>query len=354
MTPFDSLVIGAGQAGLSASHHLRRLGIEHVVLDANTHAGGAWQHRWDSLTMADVHGVADLPDAPAPGASSARANEVIACWFDDYEQSHDLPVLRPVRVERVTDEEGLLVVHAEAGTWTTRTLVNATGTWTHPFVPTYPGQRDFAGEQWHTVAYPGREHFRGRRVLVVGGGASAVQFIGELATIAHVQWVTRRPPAWSAEFSGRRAIEMVEQRVREGRPPASVVSVTGLSLRPQEMAAARTGVYERRREMFERIERDGVRWADGSTEAFDAILWATGFRPAVRHLAPLGLRSPEGGIALLPGSRDVQTSVTAAADPRVQLVGYGPSASTIGGNRAGRAAALAVRAHLAAAGPALP
>ena len=189
MTPFDSLVIGAGQAGLSASFHLRRLGIEHVVLDANPHAGGAWQHRWDSLTMGDVHGVADLPDAPAPGESEDRANEVIACWFDDYEQSHDLPVLRPVRVDRVTDDAGLLVAHAGDRTWTGRTLVNATGTWTHPFVPSYPGPRNFAGEQWHTVAYPGREHFRGMRVVVVGGGASAVQFIGELTPIAHVQWV---------------------------------------------------------------------------------------------------------------------------------------------------------------------
>jgi hypothetical protein len=98
--------------------------------------------------------------------------------------------------------------------------------------------------------------------------------------------------------------------------------------------------------MFERIEPDGVRWADGSFERADVILWATGFRPAVGHLAPLHLRSEHGGIALLPGTADVQTSVTAAADPRVQLVGYGPSASTIGGNRAGRAAALAVRRYL--------
>jgi len=344
--PLDSIVIGAGQAGLSASFHLRRLGIGHVVLDANERAGGAWQHRWDSLTMADVHGVADLPDAPAPGGSHDRANEVIARWFDDYEDEHELPVIRPVRVDAVTDEDGLLVARAGERSWTARTLVNATGTWSHPFVPSYPGQRDFAGDQWHTVAYPGREHFRGRRVVVVGGGASAVQFIGEIAPIAHVVWVTRRPPVWSDEFSGRDAIGLVERRVREGRPPASVVSVTGLRLRPQEMAAARTGVYERRRPMFERIERDGVRWADGGFEPADTILWATGFRPAVRHLAPLGLRSPAGGIALLPGTSDVQTSVTAALDPRVQLVGYGPSASTIGGNRAGRAAALAVRRHL--------
>lgn len=342
----ESLVIGAGQGGLSASFHLRRLGVDHVVLDANERAGGAWQHRWDSLSMADVHGVADLPDAPAPGGSGAQANEVIAQWFDEYEQTHDLPVLRPVRVESVTDEDSLLVVRAGARSWTTRTLVNATGTWTHPFVPTYPGQRDFAGEQWHTVAYPGREHFRGQRVVVVGGGASAVQFIGETAPVAEVTWVTRREPVWNTQFSGREAIAMVERRVREGRPPASVVSVTGLALRPQEMAAARTGVYGRRRPMFQRIERDGVRWSDGSFVAADAILWATGFRPAVRHLAPLGLRSSQGGIALLPGSRDVQTSVTSAVDPRVQLVGYGPSASTIGGNRAGRAAAMAVRRQL--------
>jgi hypothetical protein len=95
--------------------------------------------------------------------------------------------------------------------------------------------------------------------------------------------------------------------------------------------------------MFERIESDGVRWGDGSFEPVDVILWATGFRPAVDHLAPLHLRSSYGGIALLPGGSDVQTAVTAAADPRVQLVGYGPSASTIGATRAGRAAALAVR-----------
>ena len=137
----------------------------------------------------------------------------------------------------------------------------------------------------------------------------------------------------------------------KGMPPASVVSVTGIALREQEQEAARLGAYDDRRPMFDRIEPDGVRWddpADGQPafEPVDVILWATGFRPAVTHLAPLQLRSEHGGIALLPGGSDVQASVTAARDPRVQLVGYGPSASTIGGNRAGRAAALAVRRYL--------
>ncbi|UMG91415.1 NAD(P)-binding domain-containing protein [Nocardioides sp. TF02-7] len=345
MEAHDAVVIGAGQAGLSASYHLRRLGLDHVVLDADERPGGAWQHRWDSLTMEDVHGVADLPAAPAPGGSRDRANEVLPAWFARYERDHRLPVLRPVRVDRVTDDGDLLVVHAGDRTWTTRTVVNATGTWTRPFVPRYPGQETFRGEQLHTVDYPGADHFAGRRVLVVGGGASAVQFLGELAPVTETLWVTRREPVWREDWTedvGRQAISFVEERVRRGLPPASVVSVTGLALRPQERLAEELGAY-RRRPIFDRIEPHGVRWADGAYEPVDVILWATGFRPAVAHLAPLRLRSEHGGIALVRQGADVQTAVTAAADPRVQLVGYGPSASTIGANRAGRAAALAVR-----------
>ena len=341
----DSVVIGAGQAGLSASYHLRRLGLEHVVLDADDAPGGAWRHRWDSLSMDDVHGVADLPAGRAPGRGRDRANVVIPAWFGAYERTHGLPVVRPVRVDRVENAGDLLVVRAGSRSWTTRTVVNATGTWTRPFVPYYPGQETFRGEQLHTVDYPGADHFRGKRTLVVGGGASAVQFLGELRPLTETVWVTRTEPVWrdgAGEFDGRAAIALVEERVRRGLPPRSVVSVTGLRLRPQEQEAARLGAYERR-PMFARIEPDGVRWADGSFERVDVILWATGFRPAVAHLAPLGLTSRYGGIRLLTSTSDVQSATTSAVDPRVQLVGYGPSASTIGGNRAGRAAARAVQ-----------
>jgi len=340
----DSVVIGAGQAGLSTSYHLTRLGIGHVVLDANAQAGGAWQHRWDALTMDDVHRVADLPGQPLPEAvGRERANEFVPAYFDDYERRHRLPVVRGVDVEAVRDLDGLLRVEAADGrTWLARTLVNATGTWRRPFVPHYPGQASFRGRQLHTVDYPGPEAFRGRRVLVVGGGASAVQFLGALRPVTDTIWVTRREPVWRTggfgEVEGREAVAQVEERVRQGLPPRSVVSVTGLMLRPQEQEAARLGAYERR-PMFSRIETDGVRWADGTFEPVDVILWATGFRPDVDHLAPLRLRSPRGGIQL---GDTPATATTAVADPRVQLVGYGPSASTIGANRAGRVAARAV------------
>ncbi|GAA5156475.1 NAD(P)-binding domain-containing protein [Nocardioides marinquilinus] len=335
----DSVVVGAGQAGLSASYHLRRRGLEHVVLDADAGPGGAWQHRWDSLTMADVHGVAALPDSDPPGRPDGRANTVVPAYFAAYERTHDLPVVRPVQVDRVEDAgtDDLLVVRAGDRSWTTRTLVNATGTWTRPFVPHYPGAETFGGTQLHTVDHPGAEWFRGRRTVVVGGGASAVQLLGEIAPVTDTLWVTRRAPVWRTDDftpeAGRAAVALVEDRVRRGLPPASVVSVTGLALREQERAAEALGAYVRR-PMFASLEPDGVRWADGTFEPVDVVLWATGFRPAVGHLAPLHLRSPHGGIRL--------DGTTAVADPRVQLVGYGPSASTIGANRAGRVAARGV------------
>ncbi|MCS3843844.1 cation diffusion facilitator CzcD-associated flavoprotein CzcO [Microbacterium sp. AK031] len=346
----ESIVIGAGQAGLSTSYHLKRLGTEHLVLDANAIAGGAWQHRWDALTMNDVHGVAELPGSTPPARDAKQANVVVPASFAEYERMHELPVIRPVHIDRVTDGEGMLRVHAGEREWRARTIVNATGTWTQPFLPHYPGMETFVGEQLHTVDYPGPEHFRGKRVLVVGGGASAVQFLGALAPITETLWVTRREPVWRDDDftpeAGAAAVALVEQRVARGLPPQSVVGVTGLMLRPQEREAERLGAYADRRPMFQRIEPDGVRWADGLFEQVDVVLWATGFRPAIAHLAPLHLRSDAGGIQLDRNGR----GTTAVKDPRVQLVGYGPSASTIGANRAGRTAAKGVQRALSMTG----
>ncbi|MFF2744356.1 NAD(P)-binding domain-containing protein [Kitasatospora sp. NPDC058048] len=340
----DVLVVGAGQAGLSAAYHLGRRGFApyragvdggFVVLDANAVPGGAWAHRSPSLRMATVHGVHDLPDAELPPPDpGARAREVVPEYFAAYEVRHALPVVRPVAVRAVRAEserpDARLLVETDHGVWSTRALINATGTWTRPFLPHYPGH--FAGRQLHYAEYRGPEEFAGRRVLVVGGGASAVQVLSEVAAVGETVWVTRSEPLYhdgpfTPEY-GRAVVAKVEERVRQGLPVRSVVSVTGLGpsvalRRAQELGALR------RRPMFDRLTEHGVAWGDEELPV-DAIVWATGFRPEVGHLAPLGLRSPGGGIAL--------TGTRATADPRVHLVGYGPSASTVGANRAGRAA----------------
>ncbi|MGW5603669.1 NAD(P)-binding domain-containing protein [Streptomyces rochei] len=345
----EVVVIGAGQAGLAAAHHLRRTGFEperdFVALDHSPGPGGAWQFRWPSLTYGKVHGMHALPGMELTGADPARPSaEVISEYFAAYEETFDLRVRRPVDVRAVREGTGeRLLVETSDGAWSTRALINATGTWDRPFWPRYPGQETFRGRQLHTARYAGPEEFAGQRVVVVGGGASGTQHLLELAPYAAATtWVTRRPPVFREgpfdENAGRAAVALVEERVRRGLPPKSVVSVTGLPLNDAIRAGLESGVLDRL-PMFDRITEEGVEWADGRRVAADVILWATGFRPVIDHLAPLRLREAGGGIRV-EGTR-------AVADPRVHLVGYGPSASTIGANRAGRAAVRDIRRLLA-------
>ena len=160
-TPVDVVVIGAGQAGLSAAYHLRRRGFvpvdrpegdaeTFVVLDANAAPGGAWQHRWASLKMATVNGIHELPGYAVPSADPRTASrDVLPPYFRAYEDEFDLAVRRPVRVSAVRRADdsasGRLLVDSDAGGWAARYVVNATGTWTRPFWPHYPGQTRFRG-----------------------------------------------------------------------------------------------------------------------------------------------------------------------------------------------------------------
>ncbi|WP_110037294.1 NAD(P)-binding domain-containing protein [Nocardia neocaledoniensis] len=363
-TDFDILVIGAGQAGLSAGYHLRRLGLEperdFLIVDHAPGPGGAWQFRWPSLTLTTVNRVHDLPgmsfaETLPPGSESAPAATAVPHYYELYEKRFDLRVHRQVTVRVVCDRtaDGQAcdgrgeVLHVEtegAGTLRTRGLINGTGTWEHPFIPVYPGADTFAGRQLHTRDYRTAAEFAGKHVVIVGGGISAVQLLDEISQVTSTTWVTRREPVFRAEpfrpEDGRAAVAIVEDRVRRGLPPGSVVSVTGLPLDARLRAARDRGVLDRQ-PMFERIEPTGVRWADGRFQTADVILWATGFRSALDHLAPLRLRGPGGGITMT-GRLATQVEV----DPRVHLIGYGPSASTIGANRAGRAAAVELTEYL--------
>lgn len=339
-------VIGAGQAGLSSAYHLKRGGLApgrgFIVFDENEKAGGAWQYRWPSLTLSTVNRIHDLPglafsDAAHDAGLSVEAAVAVPAYFAAYESAFDLRVARPVKVVLVTRRGQRFRIETDRGVFSARGLISATGTWTSPFIPDVLGRETFRGRQLHTHDYKTAGEFAGQHVLVVGGGISAIQLLDEISQVTRTTWVTRREPQWRRgpfdADAGRAAVKLVEERVRAGLPPRSVVSVTGLPVNERTEAMRARGVLVRR-PMFDEIAADGVRWAYGTSLQVDTILWCTGFRSSLDHLAPLLLREAGGGIVM---SGRLATQV--AKEPRVHLVGYGPSASTIGANRAGSAAA---------------
>ena len=202
--------------------------------------------------------------------------------------------------------------------------------------------------------------------MVVGGGISATQFLLELAKVTETLWATRRPPNFtSREFDGSWGLEVeraVRSRTLAGLAPASVVRTTGLPIRKDFRYGVESGVLVSRG-MFDAVLPHGVhfpgRAAEDQTtseglgpsasdhlampeswqpfehervEEIDVIFWNTGFRAALNHLAPLRLRTPDGGISM-------ETEVSVKNDRRVFLVGYGSASSTVGATRAGRIAA---------------
>lgn len=367
---YRAIIIGAGQAGLAAAHELSRCGLtlgpdgDVLILDANDGPGGAWRHRWDSLTLGKAHGIADLPglpmDRPDPETPASR---LVADYYGTYEHTFDMQVLRPAPVRRVTPgPHHLTVTLDDARSFTTDLVLNSTGTWDNPFIPYIPGIENFRGRQLHTKDYVRKEDFAGQRTLVVGGGLSAVQFLLELAPVTDTIWATHRPPNFTKrEFDagwGLAVEDAVRERTFAGRRPASVVRTTGIPQLPAYLDGVADGTLVSRG-MFDRITDTGVVFGPPKSEVaagygpsrsnelqvpeswdplpagtamdVDVIFWNTGFRPALRHLAPMKLRGPEGGIRML-------DEVTPAADHRILLVGYGSTASTVGATRAGRLA----------------
>lgn len=344
----DIVVIGAGQAGLALGYYLRRTGRSFVLLDAEAGPGGAWRRTWDSLRLFSPARWSSLPGWIMRGGPDyyPTRDEALA-YLTAYEERYQLPVERPVAVRAVARRGDRLAVETSAGTWLARAVVSATGTWGNPYIPLYPGHERFQGTQIHSANYRSPGLFRGKRVLVVGGGNSGAQILAEVSQVADATWITRRPPTFLPDdVDGRDLFEWATERYlarQEGREPQVPEGGLGDIVMVPPVREARDRDALRSVRPFTRLTEEGVIWPDGTESAIDAIIWCTGFRPALGHLTSLGVIEPDGTIQV-DGTRSVR-------EPRLWLVGYGEwtgyaSATLVGVGRSARETAHEIAATL--------
>ncbi len=236
---------------------------------------------------------------------------------------------------------GRLIVESDSGVWRADAVVSATGSWERPYTPPYIGHELFRGVQLHSAYYRSPEEFSGQRVLVVGGGNSGAQIYAEVSKVANATWVTLREPLFMPDYvDGRYLFDAASryytaQQAHTGE--AARGETTSLSLGDivmvQPVREARERGVLRSVRPFSRFTACGVVWNDGREEPVDAVIWCTGFNPALDHLAPLGVIEPDGHV-LVDGTR-------ALKEPRLWLLGYGDwtgfaSATLVGVGRTAR------------------
>jgi putative flavoprotein involved in K+ transport len=279
------VVVGGGQAGLATSYHLRRRGIDHVVLEAAAQVGESWRARWDSLrlfTPARYDGLPGLP-FPAPAASFPTKDEM-ADYLRRYVEEFRLPVRLGCGVDRLArNGEGFLVAAAE-GVFEAQHVVVATGAFRTRLLPQFAAGLDGGIRQLHAADYMNPGQLREGPVLVVGAGNSGAEIAMEAARAGHTTWLAGRDtghiPAAAYIWNGRlfwflanRVLSVATPVGRKVRPKA--LSHGGPLIRLTMEEVTSTGV--------ERVDRvsdvvDGQpRLQDGRVLEAANVVWCTGF-----------------------------------------------------------------------------
>ncbi|WP_199615074.1 flavin-containing monooxygenase [Paenibacillus alkalitolerans] len=309
----DAIVIGGGQAGVASGYHLKKKGLQFLILEASDQSTGSWSSYYDSLKLFSPARFSSMPGLKFPGQPNGypTRDEVIR-YLQDYRAKFQLPVMRNQRVESVEmDERGFTTRTTAGDTFRSRTVINATGWFHNPYTPAITGHEMFQGRTLHSSEYRNPEPFRNQRVVVVGRGNSAVQIGVELAEVSKTSLAVLKPVQFVNQKLWGKDLHFWVRLIgfdtfpfwRFGKtaPISSAVNDTG---RYKERVAA--GKPDQQ-PMFTSFYQDGVIWPNATKEPVDTVIFATGYRPHLPYLQAIGALDSQGrplhsaGISIVPG-----------------------------------------------------
>jgi putative flavoprotein involved in K+ transport len=337
MNKFDVIVIGGGQSGLAMGYYLRRSGLSFIILDNQKESGGAWLHTWNSLRLFSPAQWSSLPGMIMKGGSENYPTRDGAIeYLKHYESKYSLPVKRPVEVLNVFKVGEEFQLQTSDDLYTAKALVSATGSFDNPYIPAFAGVEDFKGLILHSSQYQSPEQFEKKKVAIVGEGNSGAQILAEVSKVADTIWITQEDPRFLPDHIDGRflfdaATQMYEAQKagKQYKPPSlgDIVMVDSVK------DARSRGVLKSLRP-FNRFTGDSIVWNDGREEKVDVVIFCTGFKPALKHLAGLSVISADG-------KPDTQGTKSKLIDG-LWFVGYGnwtgfASATLIGVGRSAKA-----------------
>lgn len=314
---FDCIIIGGGQAGLSVAYFLKRSKLNYLILDAESNSGGSWLHTWDSLKLFSPSQYSSLSGWQMPTTKQEYpTKEEYLSYLSNYEKRYNFPIQRSTFVEEVVKEGELFKLKTNQGVFISKTVVSATGTARSPFIPIYPKIDEFLGMQIHSSAYKNSSPFRNKRVVVVGGGNSGAQILAEVSKVAYTKWVTLDKPTFlPEEIDGRYLFNQANEKYLKKKNTSNTLQVSLSDIVQVESVkdGLARNVFKDHRP-FSSFYKNGVIWQDGKKEAFDAIIWCTGFRPYLNHLKKLNI---------IENDKVITKNTRAVKESNLWLVGYG-------------------------------